>query len=278
MLMFSDLVGVFGDDRLSSMEKGVDHAEFLNERVIGTKLKVLVCVCLFSINRHNGEAAQQGNSDTAGSGPEGPAGPAGSTDPEVPRSLAGPPVPAADLSGTIYIRWGRDDCPSTASKVYDGVAGGAWFDFTGSGSNYLCLPWDPVYLPYQSGKQDYRGMVYNAEYETSDFPPLSNVHNYDVPCVVCEVNSRLKMLMIPGTESCPAGWIEEYDGYLMSDMFSRDSPTEFVCVDQYPDVIPGTSADENGVVFYPVESRCFSNLPCPKYVDGGELACVVCTK
>ncbi|XP_072014943.1 cytochrome P450 2B5-like [Amphiura filiformis] len=46
MLIFSDLVGAFGDDRLSSMEQDIDHAEFLIERVIGTKLPLKVKMAL----------------------------------------------------------------------------------------------------------------------------------------------------------------------------------------------------------------------------------------
>ena len=37
--------------------------------------------------------------------------------------------------------------------------------------------------------------------------------------------------------------------------------------------------DEGGAFFYPVEGNCQNgNLPCDPYINGAELACVVCSK
>ncbi|XP_078681676.1 uncharacterized protein LOC144916423 [Branchiostoma floridae x Branchiostoma belcheri] len=52
---------------------------------------------------------------------------------------------------------------------------------------------------------------------------------------------------------------------------------EYVCVDGQPETVPGGDANQNGALFYLVEARCGS-LPCPEYVEGRELTCVVCTK
>ena len=50
--------------------------------------------------------------------------------------------------GTVYVRWGHDQCPSTAQLVYSGRGGGSHFDHmhTGGGSNPQCLPLDPNFL------------------------------------------------------------------------------------------------------------------------------------
>ena len=42
-------------------------------------------------------------------------------------------------------------------------------------------------------------------------------------------------------------------------------------------MIAGGQDNKNGALFYPVEAVCGS-LPCPRYVNGWELTCAVCTK
>ena len=48
--------------------------------------------------------------------------------------------------GTVYVRWGHDQCPSTAQLVYSGRAGGPYYSHTGGGSNPQCLLLDPNFL------------------------------------------------------------------------------------------------------------------------------------
>ena len=160
-----------------------------------------------------------------------------------------------------------------------GIAGGKWYGHTGSGSNYLCLPKDPEYDVYQAGTEHWRAYVYSAEYEIANFPPYAGKHDHDVPCAVCRTTNRGSMVMIPARMSCPSDWTREYSGYLMSDYHGRSSSTEFVCVDRNPDIVADSVDDQNGAVFYPVESRCDAgNLPCSPYINGAELTCVVCTQ
>lgn len=52
---------------------------------------------------------------------------------------------------------------------------------------------------------------------------------------------------------------------------------EYICVDANPEAIPHGSENKNGNVLYLVEAVCGS-LPCLPYVNGRELACVVCSK
>ena len=67
--------------------------------------------------------------------------------------------------GTVYVRWGHDQCPSTAQLVYSGRAGGPNYSHGGGGSNPQCLPLDPKFLTSISGIQS-RALMYGAEYET----------------------------------------------------------------------------------------------------------------
>ena len=76
--------------------------------------------------------------------------------------------------GTVYVRWGHDQCPSTAQLVYSGRVGGPHYTQPGSGSNPQCLPLDPNFLTPINKHKLWRGLIYGAEYETITD---SNNHN-----------------------------------------------------------------------------------------------------
>ena len=181
--------------------------------------------------------------------------------------------------GTVYVRWGHDQCPSTAQLVYSGRAGGPNYSHGGGGSNPQCLPLDPKFLTPISGIQS-RALMYGAEYETHT-ASNSHVHgrqNTDVPCAVCHVSDRTAVYMVPAKYTCPTGWTREYYGYLMSSYYGSDRHRiQFTCVDIAFKSVPGSSTDHNGLVFYFVEGRCGS-LPCPPYDNTREFSCAVCTK
>ena len=182
--------------------------------------------------------------------------------------------------GTVYVRWGHDQCPSTAQLVYSGRAGGPFYNNPGGGSNPQCLPMDPNFLPAITGSQDYRALIYGAEYQT-DTDSNSHVHgrhNFEVFCAVCHVSNRTAVYMVPAKYTCPTGWTREYYGYLMSSHHGNDRHrTQYTCVDSIFKPVPGTPANLDGLLFHFVEGRCGS-LPCPPYNNTRELSCAVCTK
>ena len=145
----------------------------------------------------------------------------------------------------------------------------------------MCLPAIPEYDYIRNGAQGGRGYVYGAEYQMTDVTDakLKTLHDYDVPCAVCEVSNRGRHLMIPAKMTCPDGWTKEYNGYLVSESYCHWRTSQYICMDHDPEAIPGSNANKNGALLYMVEGRCGS-LPCAsdKYVDGHELTCVVCTK
>ena len=104
-----------------------------------------------------------------------------------------------------------------------------------------------------------------------------NLLNNNVPCAVCHVTERHVKVMIPARKQCPAGWTREYGGYLTTSHHQHQRTT-FECMDEAPEVIEGVGRDENGALFYTVEGDCGYSLPCPNYVEGWALTCVVCTK
>ncbi|XP_031553670.1 short-chain collagen C4-like [Actinia tenebrosa] len=209
-------------------------------------------------------------------GKDGSPGPRGLKGETGHQGVRGPP--GQNSSGVQYVRWGRTTCPYNATLLYKGRVGGEHYGNKGGGANYVCLPETPKYGRYEDGNQE-AGYMYGTEYQVSTYNPFtkSNLHDHEAPCAVCYVTTRSTEMMIPATYECPAGWTREYNGYLMSDYHNHAHATQFICVDENAEAVPGTSANLNGALLYPVEGRCGA-LPCHPYVDGRELTCAVCTK
>ena len=206
-------------------------------------------------------------------GPPGPPGKDGST------GRQGPPGPPSS-GGAIYIRWGKSSCPEVEGTelVYSGITGGSWFSQEGGGANYLCMPKDPEYTLRNRGGVTGHALVYGSEYEY----PLQGTHNHNVPCAVCCISTRSKILMIPAKTSCPPNWTREYYGYIMTEYKGTHNNirgrTMFECVDKDQESLPGGGTNTDGVLFYHVEADCNTGLPCPPYNNHKELNCVLCTK
>ena len=170
-------------------------------------------------------------------------------------------------------------------ECFAGVAGGSYFDKSGGGADYLCLPRDPDWgEKTTAGFWTYNSLLYGAEYELSESTNgyfstrnAQSLYQNNVPCAVCRVTSRPSTLMIPAKLRCPGSWTKEYSGYLMTAYFGHKGRTRHVCMDNAPEVIEGGSTDQNGALFYPVEAKCGS-LPCPNYKDGWDITCIVCSK
>jgi hypothetical protein len=187
---------------------------------------------------------------------------------------------AASRSST-YVRWGRTVCPTGATVLYTGYAAGGHYQplaaNIGSGVGTICLHDTPQWLVYDDANND-SAFIYGTEYETGAYgvPALRPLQNYDATCVVCEV-PRTAELMIPGRTSCPGGWTLEYNGYLMSSHHTQNQ-SDWSCVDATPEMA-GSSANQDGHLFYPTEVQCGSLL-CQNggYVQNREVTCAVCTK
>ena len=134
------------------------------------------------------------------------------------------------------------------------------------------MPPDPEYtLPYRSGVQGHSYM-HGAEYED----PITGTDDHNAVCAVCLASTREIVLMIPAKTSCPSGWTEEYEGYLMAENRNHRRST-FECVDKQFVPVPGSQGSVDAALLYNVEAQC-SGLQCPPYDPEKELTCVVCTK
>ena len=230
-----------------------------------------------------GEIGEMGaKGDTGDPGPVGPKGELGQ------RGIPGPPGPPGlpgggggggeGGGGAVYTRWGRTSCPSGQGTelLYSGRAGGTRYTRTGGATNTLCLPDDPEYSQYRSGVQNYsplRGVEYQGTSET-----LGSVSQHNIPCAVCYSATRDTMVMIPAKLTCPAGWVAEYTGYLMTAHYKHYANSQFECIDEEPESVPGLDAhDPRNAHFYHVEATC-NSLSCPPYDAEKEVTCVVCTR
>lgn len=182
--------------------------------------------------------------------------------------------------GVTYPRWGKTTCPPSSQIVYEGVMAGGKHNVKGGGSNYLCLALEPIFDGPQAGN-NFGAYIYGTEYEFTTFAAMPNIHNQDVPCVVCLARSKHHVLMIPGRNICPTeqGWTLEYNGFIMADHVDQ-ARSEYICMDKTAEGIPRTINNDNHAVIRPVEAQCGTNgggLPCPPYVSGYEVTCAVCT-
>lgn len=183
----------------------------------------------------------------------------------------------------MYTRWGRRDCPNTAGTelVYTGITAGSFWNSKGGGANYLCLPYTPRIAPYayRPGVQG-TNTLYWTEYETSAGPSTTRpVYNTNAPCAVCYTSTKSVALMIPGQNTCPHSWRQEYTGYLMSaSSVGNHSRTTYECVDKTPEALHYSAGNHHyAAVFYHVEISC-NGIPCPPYNAQKELVCAMCTK
>ncbi|WAQ93729.1 hypothetical protein MAR_006200 [Mya arenaria] len=121
--------------------------------------------------------------------------------------------------------------------------------------------------------------VYGAEYEF-DFHHDGvsklfgqNLNDEDAPCAVFK-SPRATSVKIP--KECFSGWTKEYKCLIAGD-YQHASASEFICLDERPEMVVGGAVNINGKVFFLAEAVCGS-LPCPPYVQGRELTCVMCSK
>ena len=164
--------------------------------------------------------------------------------------------------------------------LYSGRAAGSWYKHQGGGANYLCLPEQPQYSTCTAKMQDGRAYLYGAEYQTGrpvENGPLRSLSNFNVPCAVCYTSTQIAVVMIPAQITCPSSWTREYYGYLMANC-NNYQRTMYECIDQSPQIIPGSEAGTNGALFYHTEVKCNYGIPCPPYDEYKEVMCVVYTK
>ena len=191
------------------------------------------------------------------------------------------PPTKPSTGGHTYVRWGNSSCPDVdgTSLVYEGRAVSGRYNSHGGASDFVCLISQGKYHPTSTTTNSGWTYMYGTEYEISTNQALTRDRDNDnVPCAVCEVMTRSKHLMIPGTYECPKGWTTEYFGWLMTGNERNFGASTFVCVDFNAGLVPGEVANDNGALLYHVQVACAYGMQCPPYEQTREVSCVVCTK
>lgn len=184
--------------------------------------------------------------------------------------------PMANLTGSVYTRWGRTTCPSTAEKLYQGFAARGHSGHPGSGANNLCLTDKPTYASFSDGNQN-GALIYGITYESSGLSPdFDSVYHRTAPCAVCFSPTDAN-IMYPGRTDCPKNWKVEYTGYVMAEWYTSYKGN-WACVDEKPESIKSQVGSQ--ARWYMTEIECGS-IWCRnqegRYIQNRELTCSVCT-
>lgn len=160
---------------------------------------------------------------------------------------------------------------------------------SGGGANFQCLPDDPE---YSSTKIEATA----SSLRLVQYVETPNLVHHRVPCVACEAEQRLTMIMIPAKTRCPSSdWNLDYRGHLMTELETNGGepdnftaadirgPRSFVCVDEHAESLTSKPVDSwIGGVLHAVRAGCTGGgalMNCPPYKsDNSALSCVVCSK
>ena len=196
------------------------------------------------------------------------------------KGMTGPKGDMGSGSGVVYIRWGRTTCPDGAKRVYYGRGAGSHYGTKGGTSDHLCLPETPQYKNFYSSLS-YLPELYGVEYDLDEGTSslLRHLFQADMPCVLCSVSTRSKMIMIPARYECPSDWNREYSGYLMSgaEHSGHVGSKSTICVDGESEAVPRSETNTNPAIVYFMRAVC-NGLPCPPYEANKLLTCAVCTQ
>ena len=154
---------------------------------------------------------------------------------------------------------------------------GAYFKSSRGGANHLCLPFDPEYVP---GVGDFGGSyIHGSEYQSVNQlnSRKQDIENRNVPCAVCRVQMRTKVLMVPAHNTCPHGWTREYYGFLMGAHHSFNS-RDYICMDREMKTLRGHADNKHGNELFSVVTHCAHGLDCRPYQVNKPITCTVCTE
>ena len=114
----------------------------------------------------------------------------------------------------------------------------------------------PVYAASANGANDGGVDIYPVVYQTSGVAGsrLAAANGFAVPCVVCQAPAANEFVFTNvGRSDCPAGFAQEFNGYLMSAPYNGYS-TDYTCVDQTGQTLGAANA-QSGTNIYHVEPQ-----------------------
>jgi hypothetical protein len=175
-----------------------------------------------------------------------------------------------DAATSVFVHWGNNVCGTDPELVYSGFMGGSLFNETGAATNFLCLTDTPIFA-HEVRNRHFGAHLYGSEYQTND-----RHTDLDPLCAVCRTPYSTTV-MIPGTNTCGAGWLRQYFGFLMAGGYGDAAGSEFICVDHVMASADHSNLDQDGKSLFYTETHCGS-LPCTPYEGQRTVLCVVCSK
>jgi hypothetical protein len=164
-----------------------------------------------------------------------------------------------------------------------GFVGGSSHTDSGAAVDHLCLTNDPQWGIYDS-KVNAHPLIGGALFHFWDIGVPNSPFDFDkynlhqVACSVCMKRRRVSTIVIPTRKDCYGDWVKEYNGYLYAGHPEHGAASEYICMDETPDVLNKSSTWSGKKLLYPVMVNCNGAIPCPPYVNGREVTCVVCSR
>ena len=179
-----------------------------------------------------------------------------------------------------FVEFGRRDCTS-GTTVYSGWTAGGHSGHPGSGSNVLCMPPYPEYLPEGTSRgSENGGLLYATQFQYSGDQVLGSafydLQGREAACALCAADVD-DTLLVPGRGDC-AGHAELqtlYAGWLFSTKNDDVHTSEYVCMTQHPEMIDQATG-VGGQNIYPVELMSKPDGDQYEYTLNKPVGCSVC--
>ncbi len=135
-------------------------------------------------------------------------------------------------AGAVYINWGKDSCPGSATLLYNGFAFNASSGNTGGSDNYLCL--NDSGLAGDGFTGTYADEMYPIVTGTSGNLPSGITANRIVKCAVCRQAGTCYESYGAWACNSSAGFSSAYEGYVLgaSSASTASNSGERACVNK----------------------------------------------
>ena len=189
-------------------------------------------------------------------------------------------IVAASSGGSVFVNWGRNDCPAGTDELYEGFGFGSGYNDYGGGGKNICIESGPAGPSFIGSSA---GLLYPLA--TNPFPafyspsPEINYANAFIRCSVC-YNSGSSCYTKFGGDSCSASYGVMYSGYsfgsLTSNMYSHRSSKERVCMNGNFDStsVPATTPANTPAFLY--GAKVANNLGLSTFTTNKFVKCVIC--
>jgi hypothetical protein len=138
--------------------------------------------------------------------------------------------------------------------------------YTHSDSDPQCLPRTGTTGPANPTAQ-YGNLLYDMQLAGSTPPGLTYTGNPKVRCAICAAPRPYCVQMV-GTSACPAGFINQYSGYLYSNYYTAHGGSSPICLDiANIDQGAGTGTDQAGYIYPVINHGTLTATPSTQFVQ-----------